>query len=255
MQTKIKIIILLAVTLNSCALIRKTGEPVLGYSPEYEKSDFITAIKSQNISGVSFYIQKADIFYSMENKSDRFLATIRFKKPDSLLISVRSKTGIEGARIFMTGDTVLINDRINRNLLYGKPADLRFKYGFEPGLLFLFLGDLLLDDNTPDSITECNNGLALTDVFVKGKKVIYNIDCALMKVREVIFSSASGSGETSIRFSRFSGIRDFNYPSVIEIENDNSKEKIRINILKADTYWNGELKFNPAVGYNPVHLK
>ena len=43
------------------------------------------------------------------------MATIKYELPDKYLISIRSKAGIEAARIFITKDTVLINDRIKSN--------------------------------------------------------------------------------------------------------------------------------------------
>ena len=49
--------------------------------------------------------------------------------PDKFLISIKSHTGIEVARIFLTGDSIMINDRINKKLYYGSTSYLKNKYG------------------------------------------------------------------------------------------------------------------------------
>ena len=74
------------------------------------------SIIKNNLSKENFYIQKADIKVTQDNISVRFIASIKFRKPDSLLISVKSRTGIEAGRAFITKDTILINDRIKQKI-------------------------------------------------------------------------------------------------------------------------------------------
>ena len=66
------------------------------------------------------------------------------------MITVRSRTGIEAGRAFITSDTLIIKDRFNKKLLVGKPETLAKKYGIDPSFLFTILGDIVVEDKDRD---------------------------------------------------------------------------------------------------------
>ena len=107
-------------------------------------------IENQNLTKRNFFIQKAEIEILSEEENQKLIASIKFIYPDQYLISLKSKTGIEAARIFITDDTVLINDRINRKLYFGKPAQLKNKYGISPAVLPVVLGDFIKGNSKLD---------------------------------------------------------------------------------------------------------
>ena len=149
-----------------------------------EKSDgnsIEQLVVKQNITSQSFFISKARIELISNDGIENFLATIRFLYPDTFLISLRSKTGIEAARIFFTSDTILINDRINRKLLFGRPGSAGRKYGITPEILPVLLGDFI-GVNGNQINNECVKGIAVVNTTIAGSKIRYEIDCGSAKV-------------------------------------------------------------------------
>ena len=68
---------------------------------------------------------------------------LKFEYPDKYLISIKSRTGIEGARIYISEDTILFNDRINKKMYYGSSLYLKRKYGLTTNFLPLIFGDIV----------------------------------------------------------------------------------------------------------------
>jgi hypothetical protein len=94
-------------------------------------SDNITeSVSQQNITNSGFFIEKAEIEINNDKGKEKFIANIKFELPDKYLISLKSRSGIEGARIYLSKDTILVNDRINQIEYYGTSFYIRKKYGF-----------------------------------------------------------------------------------------------------------------------------
>ena len=88
-------------------------------------SNVFESTKNQNITNNGFFIQKAEIEIVTGEGKEKYLASIKFEKPDKYLISVKSRTGIEGARIYISNDSILVNDRINKKLYSGNTFYLK----------------------------------------------------------------------------------------------------------------------------------
>jgi hypothetical protein len=88
-----------------------------GAKEEDYLKNILDDIRNNNITEENFFIEKADIDLTINNSTNRYLFSVKYEKPDKFLLSIKSRTGIEGARILITKDTLLVNDRIRKRLL------------------------------------------------------------------------------------------------------------------------------------------
>ena len=51
--------------------------------------------------------------------------------------------------------TRLINDRFNRKLMVGDPEAIRAKYGIDPSMIFVLLGDMIVRRDDYRSLMKC----------------------------------------------------------------------------------------------------
>jgi hypothetical protein len=210
-------------------------------------------IENQNISKDGFFIEKAEISSENEKGSEKFLASIKFKAPEKYLISIRSKTGIEVARIFLSHDTVLANDRINRILYYGKPLALKNQYGITSSVLAVVFGDILNSNQSYNLKGSCLNNDLNTTVSIDGIKVVYMIDCKRMKPIKAIAGN-SDNDKLEIRFSEFRKDKNITYPERIKVVNTKKKESVEIKVVKINVPWNGNIEFIPGKNYEMIQL-
>ena len=83
---------------------------------------------------------------------------MKYRLPGNYLVSIRNKTGMEAARVYVTHDTVLINDRIYRKLYIGSNEYLLKKYGIATNSLPLVFGDYLKGLSEVEILKDCSNG-------------------------------------------------------------------------------------------------
>jgi hypothetical protein len=236
MQKVVPKILLLSLLLSGCSIFRNAGfKETAKTKNEFKNCDIV----SNNISNNNFYIQKAVVTVSEDDVTNKFLATIKYKLPDSLLISIRAKIGIEIARIFMTDDTLIINDRINKKLRVGNPVDLKNKYGIDPSLVFVIFGDFIIAKEQMQSLVKCQNGSAEDQFFVEGKRIDYKIDCKKAKIVSASFGGEINKGNIIINFSEFIDYEGIRIPASIGISNDLSNVKASIQIEKANNNYGG----------------
>lgn len=209
-------------------------------------------ILSQNLSVSSFYISKAEIEISSEDGNQKFIASIKFLKPDKFLISLKSKTGIEAVRIYLDSDTILANDRINRNLYRGRADFVNNKYRIPVRLLPAIFGDLILSD-TSGVLNECNNGFSDYQFVSYGVKYSYIIDCNRGKVFKLRKVDDIPGESIGITYTKFVEINSKSVPSLIRI--DFADYSIKIKIDKLEIPWEGNLEFIPGSKYELIDLR
>ena len=212
-------------------------------------------IKEQNISKSSFFIQKAEIEVTGAEGVERFIANIKYKYPDNYSISIRSKTGIEVARIFISRDTILANDRINRKLYCASPQYLNIKYGVTLSVLPILFGDYIGDNISEKKIVECINGYRDLETSIKDLKIKYVIDCKKGKTIAAIGETSLNNGGVVLKYSDFfkSGIKLI--PGRIEIRDFQPKTIITLRILKISYPWDGTMEFLPGNKYEIIKLR
>jgi hypothetical protein len=245
----------LSVILSACSTSKKARRTTNSGVNEITDENTIESVIVNNLSTEDFYIQKADINVSQNNFSARLNASIKFRKPDSLLITVRSRAGIEAGRALITKDTILINDKINNKLLIGSPSVIGPKYGIEPSLIFLVIGDVIVNDYDKNATIKCQKGFYKNEYEVKGKKVEYIIDCERKKATRAYFEGDIRSGNITIKYSDIVQQEQIRYPQKIEINDDLNSLNIVLEIKKIERPWKGRITFIPGHGFKVIRLK
>jgi len=249
------ILIIVAAIIAGCSPGRKAGKTSGGSGMDAHAANSLESVILNNISNNDFYIQKADINVIQNNISVRFVADIKFKRPDSILITVRSRTGIEAGRAFITNDTLIVRDRINRKLLIGKPEALGAKYGVDPTFIFAILGDIVIEDKDRGGSMVCVRGDFRKEFEVHGKSVEYIIDCQRKKLKQAYFEGDFKTGNITIGMSDIINSRNVTYPGEISINDDLNSLAIVIEIKKIESPWNGKMSTVSGQGYKVVKIR
>lgn len=210
--------------------------------------------ENQNITNNGFFIQKAEITVITSEESNTFIANIKFEKPDKYLISLRSRTGIEGARIFISGDSIRMNDRINKKLYSGTSGYLARKYGFSQSFLPLIFGDLILDKKCETEVGSCIDEKLVFGCQLKGMPLTYGLDCKRRKIFSVEQVNSLNQPGVNIKYEKFFNISGISIPKFIEFNDNQYNITIKIRILKVQLPWTGNLSFIPGRGYELIEL-
>lgn len=211
-------------------------------------------IEKGNITNESFYIQKIVVKMISGEEKRSFLASIKYQRPDSFLISVRAATGIEIARILLTKDTILINDRINKILLHGSEIEARKKYGMDSRVFAVILGDLIISKKEKISNNKCDNGYATYEVPFENGIIKYSINCNLRKAESVSIKNEIENNQIKISLS-YKRIEKRTLPKKVIISNFNGIELLKISYGKIDIPYEGGLIFIPGKNYELVKIR
>jgi hypothetical protein len=249
------ILFVIQVILSGCSASRKTGRTTSNSVKEAAMENRMESIISNNLSNKNFYIQRADIKVTQDNISARFTAGIKFRKPDTLLITVKSRVGIEAGRAFITRDTIMMNDRINKKLFIGKPGVIESKYGIDPLLIFSILGDVIIDDKELIRQLDCKKGIYSSEFAMNGKDVEYTIDCSRKKAVKAYFEGGINTGNITIEYSDFVSSGGLKYPQKILIGDDLRSIDVVLEIRRIESPWNGRIDFVRGAGYKVVKIR
>jgi Domain of unknown function (DUF4292) len=247
------LIIILLILANSCSqkLIISENNYI---SDNNTVQDIINKIKKNNINKEGFFIEKANISIKTINGSKKFLLNSKFQIPDKYLFSIKSSTGIEGERIYIEKDTLLLNDRNEKKLLFGKPKDLEKVSGIPYFIFKRIFGDLISEESSEIiSLEKINNQI----VFIqKSEEGIWKsvLNPKIEKVKSTEFSKNIGREKIEIIYSKFKK-EGKHIPENIEYNDVNEGINIKIRILKIIIPWDGEVEFIPGKGYIKEEIK
>jgi hypothetical protein len=244
---------MIVIILTGCSLTRRGGERYLGTSGA-ARSEIVTGTEDHNLTKENFFIRKAEIKVISEDGSDTFLGSLKFEQPDRFLLSLRSKTGIEAARIFLSADTVLINDRINRILYHGSPQALKRRYGISASLLPVVLGDFLMNKVSDPGTINCINGTQDIVSIIDGVRILYTIDCRLMKAILAVPDNSINQAVIELSYSDFFREAQSVIPGKIEVKDLQKKSSVEIKIAKFESPWIGNIEFIPGNNYEMQQL-
>ncbi len=247
------ITILLIFFLSACSVTKKSRH--LTDSAKNETAYSLVDLKSINLTTNDFNIRKATIELKSEKESQKILATIKFRKPYNYLISLRSRTGIEAERIFLSNDTILINDRINRKLFYGSPEYIKNKYGVSISAIPLLLGDYIFDSDTNNKNEKCINGTVDFIRFLEDRRISGQIDCSNSKIISVLLRGMSGREEIQINYNDFSINQGVIFPRNIRINDGSGNSSLTIDFSDVDINSGDDIKFIPGSGYERILLR
>jgi hypothetical protein len=251
---KIAIILFLCVLTGACSVTRKAGKNTLPEFNDNASECVLEEVIKRNITSTSFFIQKIEIELITQSGKKKFLGSIKFKYPDKFLISLKSRTGIEGMRIFINRDSILINDRINKKMYFGKSLNIKRKFGIDQRVLPLIFGDMIVDNRFNAGTDKCVDNKLMFDWNLNEARVVYHIDCKRNKTEMIDLKSTSMKENIRINYSNFTGISGTLIPRIIEIEDLQNKIKIKIKMLKTEYPWNGDIRFVPGKGYEIIEI-
>jgi hypothetical protein len=239
------------IAIYGCSAVKKVEKS--GITAETSNNVSLTDLKESNISNSDFFITKAEIEVLSNDEKQKFLASLKFKNTGIYLISLKNNAGIEGARIFISQDTILINDRINKKLYYGSPGYVRSKYGISTNALPIIMGDFINRKESQITELECNNNKSEISGTTEEKEIKYVIDCNERKITETkMFHEKEG---IVLLFSKFMNINNKHYPQSIVIKDSKQETEINIKILKIEFKPIEKIEFIPGKDYEKIGLK
>ena len=240
--------------LVACSVTRNKSKETYDKSLIPDSENILESVKRQNLTGRGFYIQKAEIELKTQNGKEKFIGTVKYEYPGKYLISIKSRTGIEGARIYISGDSILVNDRINKKLYIGNSLYFKRKFGLNQYFIPLIFGDILEDKSNEDAKEKCSGDKLNIYSVVKGVTLNYNIDCK--KRKTIVVNQVKDSVEHGIRIKndKFFNIGSILVPGIIEFEESQSNTIVRIKIIRAEAPWAGSVKFIPGKDYELIEL-
>jgi hypothetical protein len=251
---KIIIILIVGIFIGGCSVTRNIGNKTTVNSDKLLSENVLESIKNQNLTDSSFFIQKAEFDVKTQTGKEKFICNIKFKSPDEYLISIKSRSGIEGARIYISKDTILVNDRINKKMYFGTSNFLKKKYGLDQSCLPLIFGDIVLDKNCEAGQEKCSGDKFKILCSVNGVMLNYDIDCQKRKVILVNQIKNFVKEGFKIKYEGFFKIGNILIPKIVELEDSEFNTAIKIKILKVEFPWNGTIKFIPGKGYELIEL-
>ncbi len=252
-MSRLALILISVFVLTSCATLKKSGKNIVwdGGNAAFYKND----IKERNLTNQDFYIQKAEIEISTAGEKQKLLGSLKFKSPGKYLLSVRSRTGIEAVRIFISEDTILINDKIGRKLYYGSSSHISNKYGISASALPILIGDYI---DTKDRMSEkvtCVKGISKLEGNLENKRISYVFDCKQGKIVSSDFNIQAETGGIAFSFGKFQIINNKVLPGTIKIEDINKETIINIVIERISIEPIDNIEFIPGNNYEKIMLK
>ncbi len=251
---KIASILLVLMLLSACSLIRKGGRTNIESDKDLVAGELMFTAQNQNITKNSFIILKADIELISQSETDKMIATVKYSSNREFLISIRGKTGIEAARIFISKDTILVNDRINRQQLCASPGYLNTKYGFSQALLPMIFGDFIGRTIEEKNMAECKEGMLSVDCATEGIKIRYILDCKMGKPLSALVENSFNSGGIEFQYKEFFKYENRWIPGEIEVRNLMKETTIKIILDKMSIPWEGDIEFIPGRRYEIIDL-
>jgi hypothetical protein len=246
---KVIVILFVGIIAGGCSLSKKA----FNGTPTLSTDNILENVLSQNLTSSGFFIRKAEVEINTKNVKQKFLATVKFFS-DRYLISLKSRTGIEGARIYISKDSLIVNDRINKKMYFGTSGYLIEKFGMNQSLLPLVFGDIVIENSNQDSKKNCFEGRLKFSCVLKGVDLNYNIDCKKSKNTLVTLSNNYLRQSVNIRSEGYVKTGNILVPRVVLVEDLNTSTTIRIRFMKIEHPWNGNLKFVPGRGYELIEL-
>jgi len=249
------ILVIVSLLLTSCSVFKYTEKTGVESSGKLLTVSDLGKIEEQNITKHNFFISKADIEIYGSEGTERAIFNLRYIFPGEYLLSIRNHTGIEAARIYISKDTVLVNDRINRRVYYGSKEDLFNKYGVDQSIIPILFGDFVSDDFVDKTIGVCMNGTLEKKRNVGDININYILDCKRLKVISAVVENENIKENINLKFSGFKKAKKTEIPGVIEIRNLGEIKKIGLKIRKFEYPWAGSINFVPGSKYEAIPLK
>jgi len=251
---KVVSILLLCGIISGCSAKKYLESGNVELSDIVDNTAILKEVESNNITNSSIYIQKAEISIRSNEGKEKLIGSLKFQYPDKYLVSIRNTAGIEAFRIFITSDTILINNRLSRKLYYGSTEYLNNKYGFKVNGLPVLLGDYINEKNYAKDVTDCTGGKVYIDGVINESRIKYCIDCKKKKVISVKSDNKLKDNVLEVIYSNFVKNNDNLVPCKIEIKDLQREMTIEIDIKKLIMPWEGDIDFIPGNKFEKIRL-
>ena len=222
---RVIVFLCLACLFVSCSVFKK------GSSKEnivYSGTLSVSNVTDINVSSLNFDIQKISIELMTSDGSQSFMANLKYRIGGEYLISLRSKMGIEIARISLKDDSIFVFDRINRILYEEDGYYFLNEFGFDISFLSLIFGNVLLDGMPKDEIFSCNNGNTIIINRLGEINVKYDIDCSIKKPNEILIYENS-SLVSSLMLSDYFEIENYFFPAKVYLNTSNDDYSVSLD--------------------------
>ena len=240
------------IIVSGCATVRESGSE--NGSGGRGKAVTIESLRSLNLTGSDFQIQKAIIKVTGEAGEQRLAVNLKFRAPETYLVSLRSLTGIEAARFYIADDTLLVNDRVNKRIYHGSTKYLTEKYGISVNYLPLIFGDIIIEKPESENVN-CNENESRIIEKSENNDILYTINCSTGKVKYVKAENAISHKGFNINFDKFVKGDNISYYRNIEISDEPKQNTIQIAIERISRMVIDDLTFIPGKNYEEVILK
>lgn len=212
-------------------------------------------IRENNITERDFNIKKAEIEIITHEVNMKLLANLKFKYPTTYLLSIRTRTGIEAARVYLNEDSIMVNDRINRKLFYGAAGYLGEKYGISANVLPIIFGDILSNISYGEINDKCIKGETIFEANYYDKLITGTIDCSKAKILYTKIENQLGTNAVSIDFTDFKKAGQIEFPIDISIKSAEEESVINLRINNIEFIKIDVISFVPGNRYERVLLK
>jgi hypothetical protein len=212
------------------------------------------SLKQFNVSDSSFFIEKADMILRFNDKTTRFIFSVKHEKPDRYLLSLKSSSGLEGARVYLTRDTLLINDRLNRKLLSGKAKDIERTLGIPYDFINLIFGDIITIYDTADIAIERSADKVVISQPLKSMTLTTIIDFDILKPESAVFLNSEKSEVITLKYSKHLKT-DKRLPGVVEVKDSVRNLTAKIRFYRIQIPWYGKIEFIPGKGYTKEEIR
>ena len=238
--------------LSGCSVFR--GERKSTATIRYADELSLANVRELNLTENDFSIQRAEIKYFDEETEVNLVASLKHRAGNEYLVSLRTRAGIEIARLFVSEDTLLVNDRINKKLYCGSSGYLEEKYGITTDGIPLLFGDLVLTDNQEEKVI-CQEGKGIFGIKTGLKEIRYFLDCNEKKVSGISIGSEDPEKRIDIELSGFKTLGNMVYPEIIELKENYVNSNIRIEIKKIDFTTVDNISFIPGTNYEIIVIR
>lgn len=244
------IILFFALIASGCAVTKNAvNTPVRTEKGEVSLNEIVAS----NLSNHDFSIRKINISVENEGNREEFLASARYNNEGEWLVSLRSSTGIEGARIFIYKDSVLINDRIHKKLIVADNRLFQSKFGLTTRFIPLVFGDVI-NDKEGEKIINCNSPEIISKIAEGGLDFIYGFDCKCKRANSIEIKDKQGE-TLKVVISKFKKTESGYLPVVITASARNYKVELRMKAGDFNFEEIDGLNFIPGKGYKREILR
>ncbi len=186
-----------------------------------------------------FFEAKGKLRYQEEGEDRRVNLNVRMQRDSVIWISLRGGPGIEGARLLIGTDSLLMLNRLNKEYYAYSYPDLSEAINFDVNVdIFqsIMVGNPIVLSDTADIITTREGSFRIATQFYQNLQIQSKILRENRKVKEMLITDLGNNNRLVIKYNEFKPFNNKYIPYKVEIALDYADES------KTDTQF--ELNYN-----------